>query len=180
MSAINTIKEFCWKRAVKPCIKPGARQRHSFNLDNAKTVGIIYDASEEYMIKEVETFFNYLKFRKIMHKSLGYAKYTIIPHYCIPQLTKLFICKKDVNWCWKPAKSKTEDFINEEFDLLVSLDIMQDKTLQYLAAASKAKFKAGYYHDQNIPIFDFLLKAEKADMTEYIKQLIHYLSVFNT
>ena len=180
MSLINRIKTACWNSMVKKFTSRENRNRSTFNLDNAKTVGIVYNASEEYMIKETDDLIDYLKYRGIKTKSIGLAHYNIVPHYCIPQLSKLFICQKDLNWCWKPSRQKTEDFLNEDFDLLISLDLEQDKTLQYLAAASNAKFKAGYYHPDNIPVFDFLVKSDINQLKDYIKQLIYYLSVFNT
>ncbi len=180
MGFINRIKTICWERAIKPYSASGNRDRNTFNLDTAQHVGVIYNASEEHMIKEADEFFTYLKGRDIKHTSIGYAKYPIVPHYCIPQLTKHFICKKDLNFCWIPRKSKIKLFTDEQYDLLISLDIEQNKTLQFIAAITKAKFKAGYYDEANLPFFDFLLKSDRAEIKEYIKQLIHYLSVFNT
>jgi len=112
-------------------------------------------------------------------KSVGFAKYKIIPHYCIPQLTRQFICKSDLNIIGIPNKATLNDLLDEETDLLISLDMEQDPVLQYLAAMSLSKFKVGYNHADNLPWFDFLVGAEPGDMTDYIKQLIHYLSINN-
>lgn len=176
---ISSIQQFLWRRVLDKRLSGRLRTRASGSLNTARDVFVLYDASEEYQNKQAEDFFRRLKTLDVKVKSLGYAKYKIVPHYCIPQLTKQFICKKDLNLFGIPSQTFLEDFLDEEFDLLISLDMEQDRVLQYLAAMSKAKFKVGFNHPDNLLYFDFLVGAKPGDMTDYIDQLIHYLSIKN-
>lgn len=174
------IKKYLWRRALNKRLTGRDRKRQSASLITANNVFVIYDASEEHQNKEAEVFFDQLKSLGVKVKSLGYAKYKIVPHYCIPQLTRQFICMKDLNILGIPSQSFLDDFIDEEFDLLISLDLDQNNILQYLAAISKAKFKVGFNHPDNLQYFDFLVGARQGDMQDYIKHLIHYLSIQKT
>lgn len=175
------IKQILLKWVLKRRLEGRVRNRTSGSLVTAYDVFIIYDASEEYQNKIAEEFFSELKSLDVKVKSVGYAKYKIVPHYCIPQLTRQFICKKDINLLGVPRQTFLNAFLDEEFDLLISLDQEQDPVLQYLAAVSLAKFKVGWNHPDNLIYFDFLVGGtEPGDLKGYIHQLIHYLSINNT
>ncbi len=175
------IKTILWKWALKKRLEGRVRKRTSGSLITASDVFIIYDASEEYQNKIAEEFFAELRSLDLKVKSVGYAKYRIVPHYCIPQLTRQYICKRNVDFLGAPRHTYLDAFLDEEFDLLISLDQEQDTVLQYLAAVSLARFKVGWNHPANLPYFDFLVGGTKpGDMKGYIHQLIHYLSINNT
>lgn len=176
-----SIKQWFWRRALKTRLAGRERERISGSLLTAQDVFVVYDSSHEFQNKLAEEFFGELKKLDIRVKSVGYAKFKIVPHYCIPQLTRQFICKKHLDLTGIPKQPFLNDFLDEPFDLLISLDQEQDPVLLYLAAASMAKFKVGWNHPDNIPWFDFLVGGtEPGDMKDYIHQLVHYLSIHNT
>jgi hypothetical protein len=177
---VKTIKTYLWQRALNARLANRNRVRISGSLITAKDLFVVYDASEEVQNKHAEAFFVKLKSLDIKVKSLGYAKYKIIPHYCIPQLSRQFICQKDLNLFGVPHKPFLDDFLDDEVDLLISLDQEQDPVLQYLAAVSMAKFKVGWNHPDNLPYFDYLIGSSPGDLPDYFDQLIHYLSINNT
>lgn len=174
---INTIKDYLWHRALKQKLTGRTDNRVSGSLITAREVFVIYDASEEYQNKVTEELFAELKSLDIKVKSVGYAKFKIVPHYCIPQLTRQFICKKDLNLLGIPSQTFLNDYLDEEFDLLISLDMDQDPVFQYMAAVSRAKFKVGWNDPANYPYYDFLIKSKQGDLAEYIRQMIYYLTI---
>ncbi len=180
MSILDVIRNMFWQRAMKKSLAGRQRRRTSASLHTAKDVFVIYDASEEEQNRDAEDLFNKLKGIGIKIKSLGYAKYKIVPHYCIPQLTKQFICRQDIDWKGIPRKSFLQDFLDEEFDLLISLDMAQDRILQYIAAMSAARFKVGWNDPANLPYFDFLIGSKPGDIHDFIRQILHYLSISKT
>jgi hypothetical protein len=177
VSIKSYIKTTLFKRALKQKLRNRHRQRMSTSLLAAREVIVLYDASEEVQNKQAEEFFARLKGFDIKVKTVGYAKYRIIPHYCIPQLTRQFICKNNLNLVGIPTRAALDDLLDEEVDLLISLDMEQTPVLQYLAAVSLARFKVGYNHTDNLPWFDFLVGSKTGEMTDYMNQLIHYLSI---
>jgi hypothetical protein len=179
VSIITNIKSALHNRALQQKLSNRHRQRVSGSLITARDVLILYDASEEYQNKQAEEFFARLKELDIKVKSVGFAKYKIIPHYCIPQLTRHFVCQSDLNLIGIPSRAALNDLLDEEVDLLISLDMEQDPLLQYLAAMSMAKFKVGYNHPDNLRWFDFLVGAKPGDIPDFITQLTHYLSINN-
>ncbi len=123
MSTIDQIKGYLRNRVLQNRLSGRQRRRVSGSLTTANEVFVIYDASAENQNKLAEEFFAELKSLDIKVKSLGYAKFKIVPHYCIPQLTRQFICKKDLNLLGIPAQPYLNDCIDEEFDILISLDM---------------------------------------------------------
>jgi hypothetical protein len=181
VSLLDKIQNHLRLRYLRNRLDGQSRNRVSGSLVTARDVLVLYDASEEHQNKMAEEFFGELKKLDIRVKSIGYAKFKIVPHYCIPQLTRQFICKKDLDWMGVPRQSFLEDFLNEDVDLLISLDQDQDPVLQYLAAVSLARFKVGYHQESNLPWFDFLVGGTPpGDTKSYIMQLIHYLSIKST
>lgn len=177
MSIIEKVKGYLRNRMLQKKLEGRRRSRQAGSLVTAGEVFVIYDASEEYQNKLAEAFFAELKSMDIKVKSLGYARYKIIPHYCIPQLTRQFICKKDLNFLGIPTLPYLDDCLNDAFDLLISLDMSQDPLFQYIAALSKARCKVGWNDPANLPYYDFLVKGKDGDLADFIKQLIKYLSI---
>jgi len=178
---IQHIKQWIWSRALNNRLAGRERLRESGSLLTAKDVLVLYDASEEFQNKLAEEFFAELKKLDIRVKSIGYAKFKIVPHYCIPQLTRLFICKKHLDLTGIPKHPFLDDFLDEPFDLLISMDQEQDPVLQFLAAASMARYKVGWNHPGNLPWFDLLVGGtEPDDPKGFLHQIVHYLSINNT
>jgi hypothetical protein len=179
MTIIERIKGFLRSRLLQKRLSGRKRNRVSGSLMTAAEVFVIYDASEEYQNKISEELFAELKGLDIKVKSLGYAKFKIIPHYCIPQLTRQFICKKDLNLLGIPDTPYLNDCMDEEVDLLISLDMNQDPVFQYIAAMSNAKCRVGWNDPANLPFYDILVKGKENDLGDFIRQIINYLTINN-
>ncbi len=178
MRLLYSIQNFLRQRALRKRLADRHRTRVSGSLCTARDVLVLYDASEESQNKVAEKFFDELKSLNIKVKSIGFAKYKILPHYCIPQLSRQFICKKDIDILGVPHQALLNDFLDEEVDLLISLDQEQDPILQFLAALSMAHYKVGWNHPDNMPYFDCLIGGtDPGNVNEYISQLIHYLTL---
>lgn len=157
------------------------RERGTYNLNNAKRVGIIYDASDEVGYKKASDFVRYLQNMKIVVKALGFYKGSQLPHYCIPMLSYDFYSTKDINWFEKPSSSFISDFINEKYDIVIDLNKAKSLSSTYIVGLSKGKFKVGMFDDDKTNIYDFMIKLEdKSNINEFIKQVIHYLTILKT
>ncbi len=52
-------------------------------------------------------------------------------------------CRKQINWAGIPKGEHIDRFIDTTFDILITINPDQKKSLQYINAVSKAKFKIG-------------------------------------
>ena len=81
------------------------------NLDNAKSIGILYDATNEYQIKQIQPFISYFFDLKKDVKALGYVNAKKLSYCHTPKLQYDFFYLKDLNWYYKPQNYIIDNFI---------------------------------------------------------------------
>ena len=156
------------------------RQRAVYNLETAKTIGLLYDATDEKEYHTICEFVKSLQNDNKTVKALGYLNYNIIPHYCIPKLSFDYFIMKDISLFYIPNNTFIEDFLKNDFDLLIDLTTKDFFPIQYIAGMSKAKFKVGRDGVNHSNYFDFMLNVnESISLNEYISQICKYLTLLN-
>lgn len=156
------------------------RVSKSVGFNQAKKIGILYDASNEK---------NYLLVKKMVqdirdaHKdvcALGYINAKNLPENRYIKLGLDFFTKKHLNWYKKPVGPTIDNFVKENFDVLINLNIESVYPLRYIAAATKASFKIGRFNNSNAGYCDFMLQVDKRTGVEgLIQQSMHYLKIIN-
>ena len=180
MVFIDNIRQIFGNYFFNKELKKDRENRRIVNLYDAKTIGLVYDASEEPTYAVVSDFVRFFQDNQKTVKALGYVNYSRLPHYCFPKLSYDYITKKDLNWYLKPRNTKVTDFVNEEFDILIDLCMHDCFPLKYISCISKAKFKVGKFGEKHSNIYDFMLNVDKQiSLEKYIKETIHYLSIIN-
>ena len=76
-------------------LKTNQRLKEVFNLDAAKSVGILYDATSEMQITQVKPFVDYFFNLKKDVKALGFVDSNELSYCHIPKLQYDFFYKKD-------------------------------------------------------------------------------------
>lgn len=154
------------------------RRRHVINLRDAKTVGILYDATEEHEYQMICDFVRNLQNDGKTVKALGYINYNIIPHYCIPKLSFDYFLKKEVNIWYVPSNKFIDNFINSDYDILIDLTIKNFFPIQYISGLSKARFKVGRDGEDHVDYYDFMFRlSENTTLPEYMKEIVNYLTI---
>ena len=180
MSFIDNIRQSIGSYFFRRDVSNVKRNRFVMNLADAKTIGIIYDASEEDKYSVVSDFVRYFQDNQKIVKALGFVNYNRLPHYCFPKLSYDYFTRRDLNWYFKPNSARVKDFMNEEFDIVIDLCMHDCFPLNYVSALSKAKFKVGRYGEKHSEIYDFMLNMSAGiTMQDYMKEAIHYLGIIN-
>lgn len=157
---------------------PVDRERSAINIKEAKTVGIIFKADDAECDELVRRYVKFLKEYKIKVKAIGYFDQKELPLDVNPKLEFDFITKKDLNLRLEPKSVVANNFVEEEFDILIDTSANEHVVTQYLVHYSKAKFKVGAgrlsYHSQ----FDLsiVLKPEEGTR-QLLKNIDRYLHV---
>jgi hypothetical protein len=151
------------------------------NLDNAKSVGIIFPAFTE---KDFRLAVEYLKIIKeeygVMNiRALGYFPHKEEMPFLKRSLQVDYFTKKDVNWHFKPESKYVTDFTKEKFDVLIDLSENDLLPLQYVLCMSQAKFKVGRYSNTNLDFYDMMIDVKNKPLAYYIEQLTIYLTNIN-
>lgn len=179
MSIIKNIKKYFWKSSLNKGLKKVNRKRQAINLNDARKIGIIYDASDEPRCKSILEFVQLLQGDQKKIKTLGFANFKIIPHYCNTSLSNDFFCIKDLNWCNIPKSKFIDDFLKTEYDLIIDLSPRESLPLSYISIISNAKFKVGRYNEDVNHLDLMIHNKNNKDLKEFIKHTIHYLTILN-
>lgn len=119
------------------------RNRQTVNLKSAKSIGIVYNASNSETDDLVKRYIKHLKEYKIKIKAIGYYDEKELPLDVNPKLEYDFITKKDLNLQLEPKSVVVQNFLDEEYDILIDTSATDHIIMQYLVHYSKAKFKVG-------------------------------------
>jgi hypothetical protein len=181
MKLFDRIKEWLGRRALlredMPDRKPIAR-----NLAEAGKIGIVYLATDEAAYNHVRNYVKKLKEELGLHRiqCLGYADQKDLPHYLIPKLNFDPFCQRDLNWYRIPGGNTANNFIAEEFEVLIDLSMEDYLPLQYVVARSKARFKVGRYSDFGKRFLDMMIDMAGAQsLPQLITQVDKYLLMIN-
>lgn len=168
---LNKIKDFWTKKIVK---KRLSNVKHINSDSSIKKVGIVFDESyfyeKEKMILELiehgieEKNIDFLVFKHQVKKndSFDYKVFTY----------------KNINWNASFDGLEVNDFVNADFDLLISYYDIEKAPLLLLTSLSKAKFKVGFASiDKRLNHFMIDTNAENYNV--FINELFKYLKILN-
>jgi hypothetical protein len=157
-----------------------ARKQKPFNLNNARTLALLYYLPDETTYKLVETILTKFSDMNLKVSVVCYTDLKVFPHYFIPKISQDIIISKNVNWRFQPKNAFVKEFINTEFDILIDLSLAEYLPLLYCSALSKAGLKVGRYQEDYQVFYDLLIHAGPDETIDsFATQVIHYLSRIN-
>ncbi len=182
MGVFNGIKLSLANRALKQELKSAGHTRkpNQFNFEKIKTVGIIFDATNTEDYEIVKRYVVYLREHLKKVKVIGFFSKKEIPTLTYSKLEYDFFSTKELNWMGTPNSVIIRNFINEEYDLLIDLNIHNHFPLKYIAALSKASFKVGKFNENDIEIHDMMIAADGTKTVKYfLRQIDTYITMLN-
>ena len=146
--------------------------RQPIALQNATLIGIIFNASHyEEMMAAIEYSKNLGVFKKNI-KLMGFVN----DKKATSSFPFPFFTKSDLNWLKRPKCSQVDTFIDIEFDVLINLSTEVIPPLEFIAGASKAKFRIGLYTKTKLQHYDFLIQInENPSVEKLISNIENYL-----
>jgi hypothetical protein len=156
------------------------RSVKAINIKNAKSIGIVYLASDEETNDLVRRYVKYLKDYKVKIQTLGYYVEKELPPDVNPKLEFDFITKKDLNLRLEPKCPLADNFIKESFDLLIDVSVDENEVIRYLMHHSVATFKVGAasLSYSNLLDLTIMLKPEEG-VRQLMKNIDKYLHELN-
>jgi hypothetical protein len=170
----NTRKQF-GKYLLKKQLYFFSRNRYFSSFEKAETIGILFNATDKEEFDLTKKYIKYLRGLKKKVKSIGYYSTVHVPDTAYSKIEYDFFTVKDLNWYLRPTKVFVDNFIEEEFDILIDLNLKDDFPLFYISSLSKAKFKIGRLTD-NIDLYDLMIEVEEGTgIKQFLKHVDHYL-----
>jgi hypothetical protein len=149
------------------------------NLRNARQIGILYELNEPSDYDTVAAFVAALQQDHKEVKALGFVRNRNLESRFLPKLSFDFFSRKDLNWFNMPGHLKVRDFINKSFDLLIDLSLNENLPLKYISGLSVAKCRIGRFDERNKDCYDLMIQADGTTLSDFIKQVTHYLTIIN-
>lgn len=158
--------------------KQPERNIQAVNIKSAKTLAIVYEASNEEAVGLVKRYVKFLKDYKIKVLALGYVDEKELPLDVNPSLEFDYVTKKELSLFLEPKSIVVDNFVEEEFEILIDLTDQDNIVLQYLMTKSKAKFKVGAERLTYSSLFDMtiVLKPDEG-IRQLMKNIDRYLHV---
>ncbi|MCC7303196.1 MAG: hypothetical protein IT233_11200 [Bacteroidia bacterium] len=157
------------------------RQRAFLNLDESKTIGILFSFTTPEEFDLLKKYVGYLKDHKKKVKAFGYVDAdTEPPGLSYSKVEFEFFTRKDLNWYGRPTNVYTQNFMDEERDVLIDLNLTDVVPLKFMAAKANSKFKIGKLSNENKKYYDMLIEYDKTKTFKFfLAQVDTYLLMIN-
>jgi hypothetical protein len=157
VSFLSGIKKAMGRQSLKGLVSVMRRNREVKSLNDSTTVGILFDPTENDDYVLVKKYVDYLKDMKKKVKALGFYDLKDIPASTYSKLEFDYFSQKDLNWQLKPSGVIVENFIKEEYDILIDLNTKEHFPLFYISSLSHARYKVGATDAKDTSIYDMLI-----------------------
>jgi hypothetical protein len=157
---IENARTWLGQRSIRNYLKINKRSVKACNLQEAKSIGILFNATHQVSFEIVKALVKDISNRKNSVEVLGYVdSKQLIDHYLYRKGFEFFT-QAQLNWYYKPIEANVQKFIEQPFDILIDLSLDDPFPIHYIIACSQAKFKVGrYYEGQDC--LDFMIDMEK-------------------
>ena len=170
---INYIKKHLQNYSLKH--HKVSREKTLVSLEQAHTIGIICQITNEESYKDIHDLFSKLQSPKRTVRLMGYIDQKGVPFYCLQQLSADYFSQKQLNWFGKPNFAHLNDFVNIDFDILVDFSRNDLPPLCFILSASKAKLIVGA-NERAHNFYDIYIKDETHfDNFQLLKTIHNYL-----
>ncbi len=139
-----------------------------------KSVGVILHLEE---FADFEAFRNYFKSIDIRENRVKIVAYSEM-ETAKEKLWDTFFIAKDFGWKGKLNNLELEEFVNREYDLLISYYRSNILELNNMTAQSRANFKVGIA-DYDQRLYDLIIDVKPNDFKLFGSELKKYLNVLN-
>ena len=179
MRFLEDIKHKIGRFVFQRDLKTNKRKKEVCNLQDAKSIGILYDATLEEDVKKIQPFVSYFFDLKKEVKALGFVNEKQLSYCHTPKLQYDFFYHKDLNWYYKPQNYIIDNFIRTEYDILINLCDSSCIPIKYLVASSLARFKIGRFED-GYEIYDLMIELNNDKSIEKLmNEIKHYINLIN-
>jgi len=163
-------------------IADSKRKPHYLNMDQVKTIGIVWDASKTEDFACLSKFYQRMHENKTDVKIIGYFPGKSLPNQYTAIRFLSVIKREELNFFYHPVSPETNAFINSRFDILIDLNFKKLIPLYYITSLSNAGLKVGLFESGtgNSP-FDLMMELKSpVNVENYLDQVMHYLSMINS
>ncbi len=174
--ALNWIKNLVLKQKLKRI----SRKVQVQNWSTAKTALLIYECDEMGIPKNVLDFSRFLKEEGIKANVLGFMdskpKEEEKPK---EELNYFYFDRRELDLLGQPSSEKVKQLAQNQYDLLIDLNLKNRYPLKWICSCSTAAFKVGISGDYQNEACDLTIKTDRNSLEDSIEQIKKYLNIIN-
>lgn len=168
---ISKIKDFFLNKYLAG--SKSVRHPNLSSLEQADTVGILCEITDEASYKSIFRIFNRLQQEGHRVKMVGYVNAPEVPYYCLPQLSADYFCNKHLNWYGYPKIEQIHDFMKDDFDMLLDFNSGCHPAVKVILLQSKAKCIVGRAPGSQ-SLYDLFINAPEHDEMRFLDEVCTY------
>lgn len=171
---LKSVRKILHRQRLHSKLKSVSVAHHAIAMDEAKRIGILFDATSGDDRQEIENFADLLRSHDKKVLVLGFidSNYTHDIH------NYLVFTKKNLNWYLEPSGDQVNRFLDEPLDILINAYSRECLPLEYISALSHAKCRVGIYHEEKTYSYDLMINMNReADLGFFLNQITHFLNL---
>jgi hypothetical protein len=175
MSIKSNLQQNAYQSALKKQ-RSAPKNRKALNFKQMDRIALLFDLSQDANIQQIAL--DYANRLKKLNKKVSLLAYTndsVVPE----GLPFDCFCKKDTNWANVPKSDQIQSFLQEQYDLLISLYLKESPALDFILQAADAQMIAGYYRAEHIDWYDLMVHNKETNLSKACEQLQKHLNWIN-
>lgn len=176
MGLLQKILHYFYKRRLElDAKKYSGKAKEMININQAKSVGILFNASKPDDLITITQYSEMLRAQGIQVHLLAYQN-----NKEKDQKDSRFFNKLQVNMFSIPSGGNIEAFQNLELDILICAFLEESLALEYIAATTNARFRVGAFSAAKTNYFELMINTKQNQSLKYLlKQIDHFLKAIN-
>ena len=165
---------------IESKVKTIDRERAVFNLQSARSVGLIFSTVNPDDYNHIKNFISFLSQNDVTVTPIVFVEAKKIPDYYYLSKNLTIITRKDLNWLRMPREQMVHSFITNRFNILIDLTTEFHLPVFYIDSLSLAKYKIGRQIEGRHH-FDLMIDThENNTVQNLIEQIKYYTSVLKS
>lgn len=176
MSLISKIRSYFFETHLNQKLSQTKVNRTSVEFDIAKSIGILFDATDASNRNKVLTYAQNMVKNGKKVKLLGFVN----NKQKDLSFSFKYFTLNEINWKLVPESAEINQFMNKKFDILINLYLGEVKSIEYISALSKANLRVGPF-SENPNSFDLMIDIPNSKgIAHLIKQVDFFLNRINS
>lgn len=173
---MTNIKERIGRKRLEDSVRRMRRRRAYYTFENAKSIGIVFDATHQETYLIAKSFIAGLRKKNIDVSALGFvANQDAVAYFPYHKGTDFFAIT-NVNWYFKPINPCIDEFHKKSFNMLIDLSMSDLLPVKYIIGLANAEMKIGIGKPDSI-FYDFIVDTnETKSLNWFIDQISLYLN----
>jgi hypothetical protein len=178
MSILTSIQHTFSRQALKRKKKTAGGNKSAMNFSNAKSIAVLIDLGKDTESQDATIVLKYINSLRGYGKTISLLAYIDLPK--VPDVLGFdAFCKKDLNWAQVPKGAVCENFLAQEYDILLCLYQESPQGLEFIAEATAAVIKAGFYKSDEAFQPDLMVHNKNGNFSKLLLQLDEAINKIN-